>query len=83
MKYLREANVDNNIVGWHQSSFMGSFINDSVLKLLKSYHETIPGSITIVFDPFNTKNGKLALKAFRMTDKFLEVYASRDFTIEK
>ncbi len=28
MKCLREVNIDNNTVGWYQSAYLGSFLNE-------------------------------------------------------
>lgn len=31
MKCLREVNIDNNTVGWYQSAYLGSFLNEVYL----------------------------------------------------
>lgn len=62
MKSLRRVNVDNNTVGWYQSAFLGSFINSSIVEAQYTYQKEIPSSVVVVYDPFRTTRGSLALK---------------------
>jgi len=32
MRCLREVNVDNNTVGWYQSTFLGTYLNESMIE---------------------------------------------------
>lgn len=41
MRCLREVNVDNNTVGWYQSSSMGSFQTQEIIDTFTSYHDSI------------------------------------------
>jgi len=74
MKCLRTVNVDNNIVGWYQSSMLGSFLNQSVVDIQYDYQKDIPSSVVIVYDPYRTSAGRLALKAYRLSDSFMQSY---------
>lgn len=80
MKHLRKVNVDNNSVGWYQSAFMGEWIDDNIIREQASYQNAIPESIVLVYDPYCTKKGTLALKAYRLTSDFLEFYKGKDFS---
>jgi len=80
MKNLRTVNVDNNTVGWYQSAFLGSFLHSSIVEAQYTYQKEIPSSVVVVYDPFRTTNGRLALKAYRLTESFLEVFSKKDFT---
>lgn len=73
MYQLREVNVDNNRVGWYQSMFLGTFSNQLLIQALQSYHESIPNSVVILYDPVQTANGNLTIRAFRLSDEYLEV----------
>jgi len=82
MRHLRRVNCDNNAVGWYQSAFLGSFLSQSVVKAQYDYQLKIPNSVVVVYDPFRTTGGKLSLKAFRLTLKFMRLYKKGDFSHE-
>lgn len=73
MTSLREVNVDNNRVGWYQSMFLGTFNNFKLIQNLAAYHESIPNSVVLLYDPVQTAAGTLTLRAFRLSDDFLEL----------
>jgi translation initiation factor 3 subunit H len=73
MTSLREVNIDNNRVGWYQSMFLGTFNNFKLIQNLLSYHESIPNSVVVLYDPVQTANGSLTIRAFRLSEKFLEL----------
>jgi len=82
MRHLRKVNCDNNAVGWYQSAFLGSFLSQSVVKAQYDYQLKIPNSVVVVYDPFRTTGGKLSLKAFRLSLKFMRLYKKNDFSHE-
>lgn len=41
MRCLREVNVDNNTVGWYQSSVLGSYQTQEMIDTFISYHDSI------------------------------------------
>ncbi|CAM9315122.1 unnamed protein product [Heterosigma akashiwo] len=73
MKMLREVNVDNNCVGWYQSMYLGSFYTNTLIENQFSYQDNLSdNSVVILYDPIQTSNGTLTLKAFRLTQAFME-----------
>lgn len=72
MTSLREVNVDNNRVGWYQSMFLGTFNNVKLIQNLAAYHESIPNSVVVLYDPVQTANGQLTIRAFRLSEEFVE-----------
>jgi len=80
MRRLREVNVDNNIVGWYQSAFLGSFFSDQMIKTQVNYQINLRKCVAIVYDPLQTSHGALSLKAFRLTDTFVELYRQSAIT---
>lgn len=82
MKCLREVNVDNNTVGWYQSAYLGSFLNEALIETQFSYQTTIPKCVALIYDPIRTKQGSLSLKAFRLTEAFMELFKNQIFTQE-
>ena len=74
MTALREVNVDNNTVGWYQSSYMGSYCTKDTIVHQLQYQETLPNSVVIIYDGVKTAQGTLSIKALRLTDAFCDKY---------
>lgn len=83
MRCLREINVDNNMVGWYQSTISGSYQVVEIIETFVNYMENLERCICIVYDPAAAGAGALGLKAIRLTDAFVEAYKSGTLTIEK
>jgi len=81
MRCLREINVDNNTVGWYQSTIMGSFQTLELIETFINYQESIKRCICIIYDPQRTKTG--SLKAVKLRERFIEVYKAGPLTMEK
>jgi translation initiation factor 3 subunit H len=76
MKMLRDVNIDNNCVGWYQSTYFGSIYTGDVINNQFSYQlseDISDNSILIMYDPVQSKRGNLVMKAFRLTDKYVEI----------
>lgn len=82
MRCLREVNVDNNTVGWYSSTYMGSFISESAIETQFNYQERIKKSVMIIYDPMKTSQGTLSLKAYRLTQAFMDLFKHKTFTKE-
>merc|ERR1712137_78830 len=80
MKYLREVNADSNTVGWYQSTYLGSCLNESMIDFQYNYQTTIKKCVVIVYDPLQTTQGTLSLKAYRLTESFMELYKAQSFS---
>jgi translation initiation factor 3 subunit H len=76
MKCLRTVNVDNNTVGWYQSAFLSNFFTQSVVDAQVAFQKEIPASVLVVYDPQRTTAGRLALKAYRLTDVYMAQFTS-------
>jgi len=74
MRCLRDVNVDYTHVGWYQCSVMESYVNITTIDTQYSYQvEFGRRCICLVFDPLRTQRGKIALKAIRLSDKFMKL----------
>jgi len=82
MRCLRVVNVDNNTVGWYTSAYLGAFLNEGVIETQYNYQATIKKCVVIVFDPFKTSQGLLSLRAYRLTQPFMDLYKQQNFTKE-
>ncbi|TQD69638.1 hypothetical protein C1H46_044829 [Malus baccata] len=148
MRCLREVNVDNNTVGWYQSTLLGSFQTVELIETFMNYQEDFrishlsclnfmsnvqgienkggsgvkeqpldPGMfvrgtlifdathvhqnwlygnthikpvlenirrcVCIIYDPLKSNQGVLALKALKLSDSFMDLYRTNNFTGEK
>lgn len=80
MKMLRDVNIDNNCVGWYQSMFMGTVCTNDVVTYQYSYQsseELSENSIVIMYDAIQSRKGDIGLKAYRLSEKFMELRKSK------
>jgi len=82
MRCLREVNVDNNTVGWYQSTYLSSFLTESMIETQFNYQENIKKCVVVIYDPLSTSQGSLSLRAFRLTERFMNLYRAASFTQE-
>ena len=73
MRCLREINTDNNTIGWYQSTIFGSYQTLEMIETFHNYAESIKRCVCIVFDPMQSGQGGLSLKAIKLKDKFMGV----------
>ena len=83
MRCLREINVDNNTVGWYQSTYLGSYYTEELIETFLAYQENIKRCVCIVYDPTLSTQGTFGLKALRLTETFMDIYKAGEFTFEK
>lgn len=80
MKMLQKVNVDNNCVGWYTSISFGTVCTMDVVNTQFSYQsaeELSDNCVVIMYDPSQSKRGNLVIKAFRLSDRFLEMKRNR------
>lgn len=82
MKMLGAVNVENNVVGWYQSMYLGTIYTNEVIEFQHSFQVSeelahAANSIVIMYDPAQSKKGSLVIKAYRLTDRFLALKRSR------
>ncbi len=76
MKMLREVNIDNNCVGWYHSTYLGTMYTTDVISYQYSYQsaeDLSENSVVIMYDPIQSKKGQLVLKAFNLTDEYIQL----------
>ncbi|GLJ52188.1 hypothetical protein SUGI_1110170 [Cryptomeria japonica] len=83
MRCLREVNIDNNTVGWYQSTYMGSFQTVELIDTFMNYQENIRRCVCIIYDPVRSGQGVLAMKALKLQESFMDLYKNQEFTGEK
>lgn len=80
MKALRKVNVDVNTVGWFVSTFLGSFFSMAMIEAQYSYQSILPTSVCVMMEPYRKGSNQLNLKAYRLKESFMKVFADQDFT---
>jgi len=75
MKCLREVNVDSNTVGWYQTTYLSSFLNESMIETQFNYQATISEKcVVLIYDPMRSRQGTLWLKAYRLSRSAMDFY---------
>ena len=75
MTMLRDVNVDNNCVGWYQSMYLGTMFTSEMVDFQFKYQNTediSDNSVVIMYDHSASQQGNLVLKAFRLTEAFVQ-----------
>jgi len=49
MRRLRAVNVDHLHVGWYQSTYLGAFVNKTLLDSQFSYQSSIEESVVLIY----------------------------------
>ena len=80
LDHCKSVNFDAYNVGWYQSTYLGSYINETLIRNQYSY-QTNPKStnmcVALIYDQMKTvRTGSLAIKAIRLTDQFIKNYSS-------
>lgn len=58
-------------------------VNDIMFQTCQCFQENIRRCVCIIYDPSRSDQGVLALKALKLSDSFMELYRSNNFTGEK
>jgi len=71
---LQDLNVDQNIVGWYQSSDFESHLDIGMIDAQYNYQlDYGKRCVCILFEPTQSSKGRLKMKAVRLTDHFMEL----------
>lgn len=80
LRNLAKVHMDTEPVGWYRSAFYGKFISKELVQEQSIYQSARPNSVLLVYDPYSTTAGRLALKAYRLTDHFMNVFKTSKLT---
>merc|ERR1712123_150278 len=72
-KYNRDKGCDHLQVGWFTSSLHSEMFNKTFLSALLSFQMSLAESIVLVYDPLKTAQGMLSFRAFRITQRYLDL----------
>ncbi|KAJ2778993.1 hypothetical protein H4R18_004267 [Coemansia javaensis] len=87
MQCLREVNVDSSSVGWYQSTRLGDFMHRPLLDVQASYQAATPNSnssVVLIHDTTRSEQaGNLSLRAFRLSQAYLDLAKDGKFTTQE
>lgn len=72
-----QQNYDQLIVGWYLTSYFGAHINLNLFDAQLDHQRLLDEAIVLVYDPVRSSQGQLALKAFRLGTRLLEMVRDR------
>jgi len=77
LKIMGEMKRHNLPVGWYRCAFYNDFFADSKIPSIQhTWQMKFPSSVILVYDPLNTRHGRLALKAFRLKKPVMKILSS-------
>jgi len=74
MRCLREVNVDDNHVGWYQTTRLGNAGYMELIETFLSYAENLEKCVCLVYEPGKSGQGVLSIKAVQVTAAFAALY---------
>lgn len=84
MRLLRDCqSSDDFCVGWYRTVNMGDWCTLDIVEQQYEHQEECDAqtgkakSVLVIYDPYQTENGVLAIKALRLTDAFMDVMRVR------
>jgi translation initiation factor 3 subunit H len=79
LKHCESVNFDAYNVGWYQSTYLGSYINETLIRNQYTYQtnpKTTNKCVALIYDQMKTvRTGSLSIKALRLTDQFIKSYS--------
>lgn len=77
IRTLKEAHVDQTLVGWYQCSSLESWLTPAFIDTQSLYQSNIPNSIILVIDVLRSSRGFPCVKAFRLKDEFIAMFREK------
>ncbi|CAD5211717.1 unnamed protein product [Bursaphelenchus xylophilus] len=82
LRRFRKMNIDYELVGFYQSYLFGACYSQEMVESLFDYQDSLFDSVILVYDPVATRQGRLAVRALRLTPKAFDLYTNTDFSPE-
>ncbi|CAG9324104.1 unnamed protein product [Blepharisma stoltei] len=82
-KQLKDLYFENSVIGWYQRSDEGEFLDISSIEYQYNMQIEIPNAVMVVYDPVLLVSGGFPLKAYRLTQEFLDFFSDEEFTTQR
>ncbi|CAG9313034.1 unnamed protein product [Blepharisma stoltei] len=80
---LKDLFFENSVIGWYQRSDEGAFLDISSIEYQYNMQIEIPNAVMVVYDPVIFVSGGFPLKAYRLTQEFLDFFSEEEFTTQR
>ncbi|KAK7058898.1 hypothetical protein VNI00_001522 [Paramarasmius palmivorus] len=81
LRALKEVQSDDGVVGFYQTSSLGTFFSQSLVDTQAIHQEKLRhGGVVVVHDVSQTARGSTSFRAFRLTSAFLDAYKKKNFS---
>eukprot|EP01091_Cochliopodium_minus_P020373 TRINITY_DN887_c1_g3_i1.p1 TRINITY_DN887_c1_g3~~TRINITY_DN887_c1_g3_i1.p1 ORF type:complete len:314 (-),score=101.97 TRINITY_DN887_c1_g3_i1:48-989(-) len=78
LEYCKIVNLDAYNVGCYQSTYLGSYVNDGLIRSQYAFQTNTKITnkcVAIIYDQMKTvRSGSLAIKAVRLREQFIKIY---------
>ncbi|OLY82683.1 Eukaryotic translation initiation factor 3 subunit H [Smittium mucronatum] len=79
--YMQEVNMESSPVGWYSSTRTCNFLQKSTLESMNEHLDSSSTKpIVLIYDSERSEQGSLSLRAFQLSDNYLELYKANSFS---
>jgi len=82
-EFMVTVREDSNAVGWYRSAIDGLIFTPETIEGQFNLQKQNPAAVLIMYDPSATTRGRLVLRSFRLSDKFMTFYESKEYSASK
>jgi translation initiation factor 3 subunit H len=80
LKRLEKCQLENSQVGWYQRAEQGLSLDINSAEYQYNFQKEFFNAVMIVYDPLLEASSSHPLKAYRLSQEFIEFYESEDYT---
>ena len=81
LRALKEVQVDDNVVGFYQTTTLGAFFSQSLIDTQAIHQSRLRhGGVIVVHDVSQTARGNPSFRAFKLSPAFMSAYRKANFS---
>ena len=77
-----QMNIDYEVVGFYQAHLFGACFTEDMVISLAEYQANLTESVVLVYDPVSTRQGRLSIRALRLSPKAYDLFQNTDWAPE-
>ncbi|KAI6232593.1 Eukaryotic translation initiation factor 3 subunit H [Aphelenchoides fujianensis] len=82
LRRFRQMNIDYEVVGFYQAHLFGACFTEDMIISLAEYQANLSESVVLVYDPVSTRQGRLNIRALRLSPKAFDLFQTSDWSPE-
>ncbi|KAI6181588.1 Eukaryotic translation initiation factor 3 subunit H [Aphelenchoides besseyi] len=82
LRRFRQMNIDYEVVGFYQAHLFGACYTEDMIISLAEYQANLTESVVLVYDPVSTRQGRLSIRALRLSPKAFDLCQNTDWSPE-